>query len=141
MTLQASGDRIYDGCTRVWFGCHGYGLGCTRVSFWLHTGMVLATHGYGLDLTGMHYAPNLLPPLAHWVPFTLFKNNYKDVLSFPQIKAQCTLSSSLGVLFKHLKDLPQFVSVIKGHVTPCSIAFPNPQYPQTPQNGWMELHV
>jgi hypothetical protein len=55
---------------------HGYGLDLM--------GMVLATHhGYGLDLMGMHYAPNLLPPLEHWVPFTLFKNNYKDVLSFP----------------------------------------------------------
>jgi hypothetical protein len=103
--------------------------------------MVLATHGYGLDLTGMHYAPNLLPPLAHWVPFTLFKNNYKKMFCHSHIRAQCTLSSSLGVLFKHLKDLPQFVSVIKGHVTPCAIAFPNPQYPQTLQNGWMELHV
>ncbi len=53
---------------------HGYGLDVMC--------MVLATHGYGLDLTGMHYAPNLLPPFAHSVPFTLFKNNYKDVLSF-----------------------------------------------------------
>jgi hypothetical protein len=108
------------------------------VWFRLHTGIFLATHGYGLDLTGMHYAPNLLPPLAHWVPFTLFKNNYKDVLSFPQIRAQCTLSPSLGILFEHLKDLPQFVSVIKER--PCYPMLNRLSQPSIPTNAakWMD---
>jgi hypothetical protein len=118
---------------------HGYDLDAM--------GMFLAAHRYGLDVTGMVLAtwisqactmhPTSCLPL-HIRFVSLCSKTTTKMFCHSQIRAQCNYLHLWEFYLSTLKDLPQFFSVIKGHVTPCSLAFPNPQYLQTPQYGWMD---